>query len=328
MIESTQIWYPSSDLGFSKKNNSKFFRGYRILFSYRPKQSNLKGTFRCWSIATFIHFVSLKVPGPLELVPCEDQENHWRFLLEIFHHPFEEYAQVTPIHFLHDFATRNWFLTNNVLGPGLHSQCPIKVKYRDLFLKVLVVSTHLKNIRPNRFIFPKLSGHTLLKTNIAMENPPFWCYLLGKMVIFMGHVSFREGNMNKNPSKHHLEMTIEDVPTVASRVPVIGCRQVTSQMGTSDQRTAQRVEIPQGRCRMVVVVVVAVSAGAIGGAAVCPLLLKLSEPFAHQHFSNQWNLFLVNTPQKFNVEPESGGFQYRNHLFQGSIFRFSEAYGS
>ncbi len=27
-----------------------------------------------------------------------------------------------------------------------------------------------------------------------MENPPFWWYLPGKMVIFMGYVSFREGN--------------------------------------------------------------------------------------------------------------------------------------
>ena len=30
---------------------------------------------------------------------------------------------------------------------------------------------------------------------MAMENPPFWWYLLGKMVIFMGYVSFREGNI-------------------------------------------------------------------------------------------------------------------------------------
>ena len=26
-----------------------------------------------------------------------------------------------------------------------------------------------------------------------MENPPFWWYLPGKVGIFMGHVSFREG---------------------------------------------------------------------------------------------------------------------------------------
>ena len=36
---------------------------------------------------------------------------------------------------------------------------------------------------------------TLPETNIAMENPPFWWYLLGKMGIFMGYVSFREGNV-------------------------------------------------------------------------------------------------------------------------------------
>ena len=36
---------------------------------------------------------------------------------------------------------------------------------------------------------------TLLKTNIAMESSLFWWYLLGKMGIFMGYVSFREGTM-------------------------------------------------------------------------------------------------------------------------------------
>ena len=36
---------------------------------------------------------------------------------------------------------------------------------------------------------------TLRKTNIAMENPPFWWYLPGKIGIFMGYVSFREGKM-------------------------------------------------------------------------------------------------------------------------------------
>ena len=35
--------------------------------------------------------------------------------------------------------------------------------------------------------------YTLPETNIAMENPPFWWYLPGKMGIFMGYVSFREG---------------------------------------------------------------------------------------------------------------------------------------
>ncbi len=35
---------------------------------------------------------------------------------------------------------------------------------------------------------------TLPKTNIAIENPPFWWYLQGNMGVFMGYVSFREGN--------------------------------------------------------------------------------------------------------------------------------------
>ena len=38
--------------------------------------------------------------------------------------------------------------------------------------------------------------NTLPETNIAMENPPFWWYLPGKMGIFMGYVSFREGMEN------------------------------------------------------------------------------------------------------------------------------------
>ena len=39
----------------------------------------------------------------------------------------------------------------------------------------------------------KKHTYTLPKTNIAMENPPFWWYLQGNMGIFMGYVSFREG---------------------------------------------------------------------------------------------------------------------------------------
>ena len=37
---------------------------------------------------------------------------------------------------------------------------------------------------------------TLPETNIAHENPPFWWYLSGKMGIFMGYVSSREGYQN------------------------------------------------------------------------------------------------------------------------------------
>ena len=47
---------------------------------------------------------------------------------------------------------------------------------------------------------------TLPETNIAMENPPFWWYLPGKMGIFMGYVSFREGSpknwCGRNPGEN------------------------------------------------------------------------------------------------------------------------------
>ena len=36
-------------------------------------------------------------------------------------------------------------------------------------------------------------GHLGSFGNVAMENPAFWWYLPGKMGIFMGYVSFREG---------------------------------------------------------------------------------------------------------------------------------------
>ena len=35
--------------------------------------------------------------------------------------------------------------------------------------------------------------------NIAIENPQFWWYLPGKMGIFMGYVSFREGKRESDP---------------------------------------------------------------------------------------------------------------------------------
>ena len=39
-------------------------------------------------------------------------------------------------------------------------------------------------------------GDTLPETNMAHGNPPFWWYLSGKMWIFMGYVSFREGTVD------------------------------------------------------------------------------------------------------------------------------------
>ena len=39
------------------------------------------------------------------------------------------------------------------------------------------------------------SHRTLPETNIAIENPPFWWYLPGNIVIFHGYVSLQEGNL-------------------------------------------------------------------------------------------------------------------------------------
>ena len=53
--------------------------------------------------------------------------------------------------------------------------------------------------------------NTLPETHIATENPPFWWYLPGKMGIFMGYVSFREGMMtpwkiDSSPWKIHVRL--------------------------------------------------------------------------------------------------------------------------
>ncbi len=52
-----------------------------------------------------------------------------------------------------------------------------------------------------QYVTSTIAQVTLPKTNIAMENPPFWWYLQGNMGVFMGYVSFREGiELNlKNP---------------------------------------------------------------------------------------------------------------------------------
>ncbi len=52
-----------------------------------------------------------------------------------------------------------------------------------------------KKIGPKRWWKVVIYHGTLPKTNIAIENPPFWWYLQGNMGIFMGYVSFREGSI-------------------------------------------------------------------------------------------------------------------------------------
>ncbi len=81
-------------------------------------------------------------------------------------------------------------------------------------------------------------SYTLPKTNIAMENPPFWWYLQGNMGIFMGYVSFREGIFHRgvflgsritachrpsvgSPPPWHQRMNLE-YPNL--KVGTLGCR--------------------------------------------------------------------------------------------------------
>ena len=46
---------------------------------------------------------------------------------------------------------------------------------------------------------------TLPKTNIAMENPPFWWYLQGNMGIFMGELLV-SGRVITNPRDNYLDL--------------------------------------------------------------------------------------------------------------------------
>ena len=72
------------------------------------------------------------------------------------------------------------------------------------------------------------SMFTLPDTNIAHKNPPFWWYLPGKIGIFMGYVSFREGisifsgRSSKSPNKKtwscvHYNVTIQIYSATSSR---------------------------------------------------------------------------------------------------------------
>ena len=51
-------------------------------------------------------------------------------------------------------------------------------------------------------------------TNIAMENPPCWWYLPGKMGIFMGYVSLPEGNSCEHPTIRHVKLFVLHVHSI------------------------------------------------------------------------------------------------------------------
>ena len=79
---------------------------------------------------------------------------------------------------------------------------------------------------------------TLPETNIAMENPSFWWYLPGKMEIFMGYVSFREGTPLLPRLPHDIVAMFR---SMTREVQSIGCHGIfqasTSQQETSVQNT-------------------------------------------------------------------------------------------
>ena len=71
---------------------------------------------------------------------------------------------------------------------------PIGGNITFLLKQICLKFAHSKGemiLLPN--VVVKFDQITLPETNVAHENPPFWWYLPGKMGIFMGYVSFREG---------------------------------------------------------------------------------------------------------------------------------------
>ena len=69
-------------------------------------------------------------------------------------------------------------------------------------------------------------------TNIAHENPTFWWYLLGKMGIFMGYVSFREGTYQLPTSIstiHKLPITRPNVQGSCPSRPDISSQKLRSE---------------------------------------------------------------------------------------------------
>ena len=95
-------------------------------------------------------------------------------------------ARISPFQRIHvwlafgcQYHAWTWWAVSG-LNEGVSSM-PIWSMSTDSYLfKLHALNPYTKNV-------------TLPETNIAMENPPFWWYLPGKMVIFMGYVSFREG---------------------------------------------------------------------------------------------------------------------------------------
>ncbi len=95
------------------------------------------------------------------------------------------------------------------------------------------VKDYYKNSPLELLIINPYKNNTLLQTNIAMENPPFWWYLLGKMGIFMGYVSFREGSLYRKtiqwivfrlPGKYSNKITLPHHYLNTPRLKVLNIR--------------------------------------------------------------------------------------------------------
>ncbi len=83
---------------------------------------------------------------------------------------------------------KNWLVKFDVLT------LRIVFFWKEHHLQCFCWMLHGPELKPPQKLTTNLVYCTLPETNIAMENPPFWWYLPGKMGIFMGYVSFREGS--------------------------------------------------------------------------------------------------------------------------------------
>ena len=129
------------------------------------------------------------------------KQNHQRFiapslqLIHLFTHPY------TSVNWGYFTPTNPWnFHRNNLrfFFMGAHlTGCWTKNSLENIPPKItmhLLLGWSLPK-KMGRFFkkWPLFRVITLPETNIAMENPSFWWYLPGKMWIFMGYVSFKEG---------------------------------------------------------------------------------------------------------------------------------------
>ena len=147
-----------------------------------------------------------------------------------------------PYHLLGELWNNHWFHWTNHLG-----LCYGRPLY--FLAQQLVNSTWRSKARLPKQICGRLwtnnsyqtnFSYTLPKTNIAIENPPFWWYLQGNMGIFMGYVSFTEGST----WSHHLEFK-----NLKHLKPKVGENQIPEEKPLSQQSTSPKSTYPISRNR-------------------------------------------------------------------------------